>query len=73
MLRLLGGDAVGMSTVPEVIACNHMSMPCCCVSVITDQCDPDKLSSVTIEDIIATARVAEVKLSNLYVELIKRL
>jgi len=72
-LRMIGADAVGMSTVPEVIACNHMSLPCCCISVMTDECDPDNLKPANIEDIIATAKKAEVGLSELYCELIRRL
>lgn len=73
MLRMLGADAVGMSTVPEVIACNHMSLPCCCLSVITDQCDPDNLKPITVEEIIAIALKSEAVLSELYIELIKQL
>jgi len=72
-LRRIGADAVGMSTVPEVIACNHMSLPCCCISVLTDECDPDHLEPVSIEDIIATAKRSELKLSELYRELIRRM
>jgi purine-nucleoside phosphorylase len=44
MIRMLGGDAVGMSTVPEVIVANHMNLPCCAISVLTDECDPDNLA-----------------------------
>jgi len=73
MLKMFGADAVGMSTVPEVIACNHMSLPCCCISVITDTCDPDNLSRLSVEEIIATARQAESKLNVLYKELIERI
>jgi purine-nucleoside phosphorylase len=73
MLRILGADAVGMSTVPEVIACNHMKLPCCCISVLTDECDPNNLKPVVIEDIIATAKKAEQVLSELYIALIKEL
>lgn len=73
MLRMLGADAVGMSTVPEVIACNHMSLPCCCISVITDICNPDDLQKLSVEEIIATAQKAESKLSELYIDLIKNL
>jgi purine-nucleoside phosphorylase len=72
-LRNIGADAVGMSTVPEVIACNHMGLPCVCISVLTDECDPDNLKPVSIEDIIETARKAEIQLSDLYVELISRM
>jgi purine-nucleoside phosphorylase len=73
MLRMLGADAVGMSTVPEVIACNHMSLPCCCISVITDICDPDNLKPLSVEEIIAIARKSESKLSDIYKELIRTL
>lgn len=73
MLKLIGADAVGMSTVPEVIACNHMKLPCCCVSVITDICNPDNLKSLSIEEIIAIAQSAEKKISALYSELIEEL
>lgn len=73
MMRLLGADAVGMSTVPEVIACNHMSLPCCCVSVLTDVCDPDNLKRTTLEEIIETAKKSETKVSELFLELIKSL
>jgi purine-nucleoside phosphorylase len=73
MLRMLGADAVGMSTVPEVIACNHMSLPCCCISVITDICDPNNLKRLSVEEIIAIARNSEGKLSDLYKELIASL
>ena len=48
MLRLLGADAVGMSTVPEVIAANHIGLPCAAISVLTDECDPDKLKPVSL-------------------------
>jgi purine-nucleoside phosphorylase len=70
---MIGADAVGMSTVPEVIACNHMSLPCCCISVITDECDPDNLKPVSIEEIIAIARKSETVLTELYTELIGQL
>ena len=70
-LKMAGADAVGMSTVPEVIACNHMKLPCCCISVLTDECDPQNLKPVAFEEIIAIAKTAEEKLTQLYVELIK--
>lgn len=73
MLQIIGADAVGMSTVPEVIACNHMGMPCVAISVITDECDPNNLEPVDINDIITTAGKAELKLTKLYAELIDQL
>jgi purine-nucleoside phosphorylase len=72
-LRRIGADAVGMSTVPEVIVANHMSLPCCAVSVLTDDCDPDKLKPATLSEILEVARKAEGKLTELYVELIGQL
>lgn len=72
-LKTIGADAVGMSTVPEVIVANHMGLPCCAVSVLTDDCDPDNLQPVNIDEIIAIAGKAEIKLTELYVNLIARL
>ena len=45
MIKLIGADAVGMSTVPEVIVANHLSLPIVAVSVLTDECDPDNLKA----------------------------
>jgi purine-nucleoside phosphorylase len=73
MLRMLGADAVGMSTVPEVIACNHMGVPCCCISVLTDECNPDNLKPVDISEIIAVAKKSEGAMTELYIDLIKSL
>ncbi|MEP4534927.1 MAG: purine-nucleoside phosphorylase [Cyclobacteriaceae bacterium] len=58
-LRNAGADAVGMSTVPEVIAANQLGLPTAAISVLTDDCDPDNLKPVDINDIIQTATVAE--------------
>ncbi|HPT13372.1 MAG TPA: purine-nucleoside phosphorylase [Bacteroidales bacterium] len=64
-LRLIGADVVGMSTVPEVIACNHMGLPCAAISVLTDECDPDNLVPADIADILHTAGLAEENLNRL--------
>lgn len=72
-LRTIGTDAVGMSTVPEVIVANHMSMPCVAISVLTDECDPDNLQSVSIAEILEIAGRAEKDLTKLYVELIGKI
>ncbi|MEX2231934.1 MAG: purine-nucleoside phosphorylase [Cyclobacteriaceae bacterium] len=72
-LRRIGADAVGMSTVPEVIVANHVSLPCCAVSVLTDNCDPENLKSVNIEEIIAVAEKAGPSLTKLFVDLIGEL
>jgi purine-nucleoside phosphorylase len=66
-------DAVGMSTVPEVIVANHMNLPCAAVSVLTDECDPDNLIPAKIEDIIATAEKAETSLVKLFSGLIQEI
>ena len=72
-LRMIGADAVGMSTVPEVIVANHMSLPVAAVSVITDECDPDNLKPVNIGEIIAIAGKAEIQLTALFEKLIDQL
>jgi purine-nucleoside phosphorylase len=72
-LHRIGADAVGMSTVPEVIVANHTGLPCCAISVLTDDCDPDNLKPANIQEIIEIAGKAEAKLTELYVELIKQL
>ncbi|MBN2349332.1 MAG: purine-nucleoside phosphorylase [Bacteroidales bacterium] len=66
-------DAVGMSTVPEVIVANHMGLPCAAISVLTDECDPDNLHPADINDILKTAALAEEKLIILFKKLIETL
>lgn len=73
MLKILGADAVGMSTVPEVIVANHLSLPVVAVSVLTDECDPDNLAPVNIKEIFAMAAKAEPQLVALFGHLIKEL
>ncbi|MDT0691516.1 purine-nucleoside phosphorylase [Salegentibacter sp. F188] len=72
-LKIIGADAVGMSTVPEVIVANHLEIPVSAVSVITDEGDPDNLEPVNIEDIIAMAEKAEPNMITLFREVIKNL
>ncbi len=71
MLKIIGADAVGMSTVPEVIVANHLKLPVVAVSVLTDECDPDNLKPVNISEIIAIAGKTEPKMIKLFRELIK--
>ena len=73
MLKIIGADAVGMSTVPEIIVANHLNMKAAAISVLTDECDPDKLKPVDIAEIIATAGIAEPNMITLFKELIKTL
>ncbi len=58
-LRMIGADVVGMSTVPEVIAANQLGLPVSAISVLTDECDPDNLKPINIEEIIAIAKDTE--------------
>ena len=69
-LRLSGADMVGMSTVPEVIVANHISLPCAAISVITDECNPEDLQPVNIAEIIEVAGNADKVLSRLLVGVI---
>lgn len=72
-LRIIGGDAVGMSTVPEVIVARHMSIPVFAISVLTDEGFPEELQPVSLEEIIETARVAEPRMTKILSQLISTL
>jgi purine-nucleoside phosphorylase len=69
-LRIIGGDAVGMSTVPEVIVANHMGLPVFAISVLTDEGFPDDLHPVSVEEILAVAHEAEPKMTLILKKLI---
>jgi purine-nucleoside phosphorylase len=71
MLQILETDAVGMSTVPEVIVAKQLNLPCAAVSVLTDECDPKNLQAIDIAEIIAIAGKAEPKMITLFKEVIK--
>lgn len=71
--RNIGGDTVGMSTVPEVIVARHMNIPCFAISVITDLGVPGKIKKVTHEDVQEVAEFAEPKLSLLIKNLISEI
>ncbi|MDG5490244.1 purine-nucleoside phosphorylase [Psychroserpens sp. SPM9] len=71
MLKIIGADAVGMSTVPEIIVANHLNLKAAAISVLTDECDPDNLKPVDIGEIIAMAGKAEPDMITLFTELIK--
>lgn len=72
-LRLIGADVVGMSTVPEVIAAVHMGMEVLGISAITDECFPDSLKPVNIEEILEAASIAEPKMTRVIVDVLKKL
>jgi purine-nucleoside phosphorylase len=73
MLRAIGADVVGMSTVPEVIVAVHGGMRVLGVSIITDQCLPDALEPADVPTIIATAMAAEPRLTRLIVGVLERM
>lgn len=72
-LRAIGADVVGMSTIPENIVANHMSMKVLGLSIITDECFPDALKPAKVEEIIAAAMAAEPKMTLIMKEVIKKL
>lgn len=73
MLRALGADIVGMSTVPEVIVARHMGMRVLGLSIITDLCLPDALEPADIASILRTAGEAEPRLTRLLRGVLARL
>ena len=73
MLQILEADAVGMSTIPEVIVAKHLQLPCAAISVLTDECDPKNLAPVNIQEIIEIAGKAEPKMILLFKQLISKL
>jgi purine-nucleoside phosphorylase len=68
--RIIGGDAVGMSTVPEVIVARHMNIPCFAVSIITDLGVPGKIKKVTHEEVQKVAENAEPNMTALMEKMI---
>lgn len=65
MLRGMGADVVGMSTIPEVIVANHAGIRCLGFSIITDACLPDALKAASIQEILAIAGQAEPRLNRI--------
>ncbi|MGV3630319.1 MAG: purine-nucleoside phosphorylase [Bacteroidota bacterium] len=72
-VRAIGADAVGMSTVPEVIVARHMEIPCFAISIITDLGVPGKIQEVSAQDVIDVANRQEPKMTLIMKELISRL
>jgi purine-nucleoside phosphorylase len=73
MLRALGADVVGMSTVPEVLVARHADMRVLGLSIVTDMCLPDALEPATVEKIIAVANGAEPNLTRVVRGVVERL
>ncbi|MBY5951194.1 purine-nucleoside phosphorylase [Algoriphagus sp. NF] len=71
-IRIIGADAVGMSTVPEVIVARQSNMEVFGISAITDLGVPGKIHKITLDDVVAAAAKAEPILSKILLELIKR-
>jgi purine-nucleoside phosphorylase len=69
-LRVIGGDAVGMSTVPEVITARQMNITCFAISIITDLGVPGKIKEVSLDEIIKASEIAEPKMTAIFRELI---
>jgi len=72
-LRTIGADAVGMSTVPEVIVARHMNLPVFAISAITDLCSPGNIKKVSIAEVLAAAAIAEPGMSMIIKKLIGKL
>lgn len=70
-VRIVGADAVGMSTVPEIIVARQMGLPCFAISVITDLGVEGKIKEVSLEDVVAAAMKAEPGMTKIISELIK--
>ncbi len=65
MVKAVGADCVGMSTVPEVIVAKHMNMDCLGISVITDMGDEENIEEVNHEEVLEAAKKAEPSVRNL--------
>jgi len=70
-IRSIGADAVGMSTVPEVIVARHMNLPCFAISIITDLGGSDEPEIITHDEVVRVANAAEGRMTTLLVELLK--
>lgn len=71
--RIIGGDAVGMSTVPEVIVARHMNMTCFGVSIITDSGVPGQIVEISHQEVQEIAAAAEPKMTRIIADLINTL
>lgn len=73
-INRIGGDVVGMSTVPEVIVAKHMSLPVFVISVVSNKCFPiEAITQTTVEEVIALAKTAEPKMRLIVKEILKGL
>ncbi|MDR2836069.1 MAG: purine-nucleoside phosphorylase [Bacteroidales bacterium] len=71
--RIVGADAVGMSTAPEIIVARQMKIPCFAMSIITDLGVPEKIVEITHEEVQKVANLAEAKMTKIFSKMIERL
>jgi len=69
-LKIIGADVVGMSTVPEVIVARHMGLKVFAISVITNECDPDRLTYTDLDEILEVAQKAEPQMTYILCKLL---
>ncbi|MBL7925415.1 MAG: purine-nucleoside phosphorylase [Bacteroidia bacterium] len=69
-LRTIGADAVGMSTVPEVMVARHMDLPCFAMSIITDLGGMELVETITHEEVLKVAAEAEVKMTAIVMQML---
>lgn len=69
-IRTIGADAVGMSTVPEVIVARHMNLPCFAMSIITDMGGQEHVETITHEEVLKVANEAEIKMTSIVTEML---
>ncbi|MEA3547288.1 MAG: purine-nucleoside phosphorylase, partial [Thermodesulfobacteriota bacterium] len=72
-LRNCGADAVGMSTVPEVIVAIHAGLKVLGISMVSNVNDPDNFKPIILEEILAQAKIAESRFQKLVVDILKEL
>ncbi len=70
-LRIIGADVIGMSTIPETIVARQMGMKVLGFSIVTDECYPDALKPVSLQEMIETADIAEPKLTLVISQFVK--
>jgi len=73
-IHRIGGDLVGMSTVPEVLVARHMSLPVFVLSIVSNKCFPiEEISETTVEDVIQLANEVQPKMSIIIKEILKKI
>jgi purine-nucleoside phosphorylase len=71
--RTIGGDTIGMSTIPEIIAAHQMGLRCFAISIITDLGVPGKIKKVSLQDVLAAAGKSEPKMTLIIEKLVERM